>query len=83
MKTPVNAQTLRQHLTYNWWKYALVIILSALAVNLYYTVTAYRPPEEKKVDFYIYGLADETALNELYGGYPGGTNARHGGDERP
>ena len=64
MKTPINAQTLRQHLTYNWWKYALVIILSALAVNLYYTTSAYRPPEEKKVDFYIYGLADETALRQ-------------------
>ena len=40
MKTPINARTLRQHLTYSWWKYALVIALGAVAVNLYYTMTA-------------------------------------------
>ncbi len=62
MKTPVNAGTLRQHLTYSWWKYALMIILGTLAVNLLYTVTAYRSPAEKKVELYVYGLADEQKL---------------------
>ncbi len=64
MKTPINAQTLRQHLTYNWWKYALVIVLGTLAVNLYYTTSIYRPPEEKKVELYIYGMADESGLRQ-------------------
>lgn len=68
MKTPINAQTLRQHLTYNWWKYALVIVLGALAVNLYYTTSTYRPPEEKKVDLYIYGLADDAGLRQYMAG---------------
>ena len=63
MKTPVNSRTVRQHLTYSWWKYALLIILGALAVNLYFTVTAYHSPANKKIDLYIYGLADETGLN--------------------
>ena len=63
MKTPVNARTVRQHLTYSWWKYALLIILSALAVNLYYTVTAYRVPEDKKVLLYVYGITNEEPLN--------------------
>ncbi len=63
MKTPVNARTVRQHLTYSWWKYALLIILSALAVNLYYTVTAYRVPEDKKVILYVYGITNEEPLN--------------------
>ena len=64
MKTPVNATTLRQHLTYSWWKYALLIVLGTLAVNLYFTVSAYRSPPEKKIDFYIYGLGDEKGLQE-------------------
>ena len=63
MKTPVNAKSIRQHLTYAWWKYALVIILGAVAVNLYFTVTVYRPPEDKKVSLYLYGLGDEPGLN--------------------
>ena len=68
MKTPMNAQTLRQHLTYSWWKYALVIILGALAVNLYYTTSAYRAPESAKVELYIYGVGDEPALSEYVAG---------------
>ena len=63
MKTPVNSRTLRQHLTYSWWKYALMIIIGAFAVNMYYTVTTYRSPDEKKVNLYVYGLADETWLS--------------------
>ena len=63
MKTPVNRTTLQQHLTYSWWKYALLIVLGALAVNLYFTVTVYRPPESRKVLLYVYGLADEEGLN--------------------
>ncbi len=62
MKTPVNSRTLRQHLTYSWWKYALIIVLGAFAVNMYFTTTAYRTPNEKKVDMYVYGYADETSF---------------------
>ena len=65
MKTPVNSRTLRQHLTYSWWKYALVIIVGALLVNLYYSVTGYRSPENKKIDLYVYGYVQENALNPL------------------
>ena len=64
MKTPLNRDTLRQHLNYSWWKYALVIILGAVAVNLFFTVTAYRSPANKKVELYISGLADEAGLND-------------------
>ncbi len=68
MKTPINSRTLRQHLTYCWWKYALIIILGALAVNIYFTVTAYRPPDDKKVDLYISGYGDEQALSRYVAG---------------
>ena len=44
MKTPINARTLRQHLTYNWWKYLLIIAVAFGLVDLLYTVTAYRSP---------------------------------------
>ena len=63
MKTPVNRQTLSQHFRYSWWKYFLLVILAVFGVNLLYTVTAYRSPPEKVIDFYVYGYADTTALN--------------------
>ena len=63
MKTPVNGRTLRQHLTYSWWKYALLIVLGAVLVNLYYTVTVYRSPADKVIELYVYGYGDQTALD--------------------
>ena len=62
MKTPVNGQTLKQHLTYSWWKYALVIIIGALMANLYFTVSAYRSPPEKKIDVFVYGVCNESGF---------------------
>ena len=63
MKTPINAETLRHHLTYSWWKYVLVLIAGIFLVNLIFTVTAPRIPEDKRVDFYVYGLSDSESLN--------------------
>ena len=48
MKTPVNAASLKHHLTYNWWKYVLALLAGTMLVNLVFTVTAPRVPEEKK-----------------------------------
>jgi len=62
MKTPVNKETLRQHLHYSCWKYMVLIVAAVLGWNLIYTMTAYRPPAEKRVDFYVYsggGLQEE------------------------
>ena len=63
MKTPVTRETLRQHLTYSWWKYVLLAALSFFLIDLLYTTTAYRTPADKRVDFYIYGYANEEELN--------------------
>ena len=63
MKTPINAETLRHHFTYSRWKYVLVLIAGIFLVNLIFTVTAPRIPEDKRVDFYIYGLSDSESLN--------------------
>ena len=63
MKTPVNSRTLKNHFTYSWWKYLLVLVAGIFLVNLIFTVTAPRIPEDKKVEFYIYGLADDNALS--------------------
>ena len=63
MKTPINSETLKNHLTYSWWKYLAVLIAGTFLVNLLFTVTAPRIPENKKIEFYIYGLSDSESLN--------------------
>ena len=63
MKTPINRQTLRQHISYSWWKYALIIVLGTVLVNIYYTVTTYRSPAEKKIELYIYGYGNQDAID--------------------
>jgi len=62
LKTPLSLSSLKQHLTYNWWKYILVALLSFGLVDLLYSVTAYRAPAEKRVEFYVYGLCNSDAL---------------------
>lgn len=63
MKTPVNSRTLKHHITYSWWKYLLVILGGIFLVDLLFTVTTPRIPEEKKIEFYIYGLSNQEAVD--------------------
>lgn len=63
MKTPVNKSTLKQHFTYYWWLYLLVAVIAVLGVNLLYTVTAYRVPNDRKIRMIVYGLADQEGVD--------------------
>ncbi len=65
MKTPVTVQRLRQHFTYSWWKYALLAVCATLGWNLIYSATAYRPPQDKVVDLYVYGYSADEEM-EVY-----------------
>ena len=44
---------LKQHLVYDGWKYALVIALCWFGLDLLYTTTAYRSPQDKRIDVMI------------------------------
>lgn len=62
MKTPINSRTLKQHFAYSWWKYLLVALLAFGLVDLLYSVTAYRSPANKKIEFFVYGLMNQEKL---------------------
>ena len=64
MKTPVNSVTLKQHLTYHWWMYALSAVLAVLLTALVYQVTRPVVPDDKKVEFFVYGTIYENMLPE-------------------
>lgn len=63
MKTPVTKKTLIQHFTYSWWKYLLLVVLAVFGTDLIFTMTAYRSPADKVVQFYIFGYSDQEALD--------------------
>ncbi|MDD3410204.1 MAG: hypothetical protein PHY12_05270 [Eubacteriales bacterium] len=66
---PITKKRIRNHLQYSFWKYAILVIVALFGWNLIYTTTRYRPPEDKKVEFYVSGyagaLASQDRLQEL------------------
>lgn len=64
MKTPVTTQRLKDHFTYSWWKYALLLLLSFFGWNLIYSMTQPRVPEEKKVIVGLYGTGTDYHLDD-------------------
>ena len=64
IKTPVR---LRHHFQYNAWKYILLVVLSVFFVDLIYTMTAYRPPQDKRIDVYIQSAgADQNHIDAIF-----------------
>lgn len=57
MKTPLTKDRLRTHFAYHFWKYLLAIAASIFGWNLLYTTTAYRSPENLRIDLYIQNSA--------------------------
>ena len=64
LKTPITWTNIKKHMTYNWWKYILAIILVGFGVDMLFTVTRYVVPDEKKVEVYVYGYLAEDPFNE-------------------
>ena len=62
MKTPVTSGRLKQHFAYSWWKYLLIAVIGFGLVDFVYTVTAYRPPRDKKIGFYVYGYTNDEKM---------------------
>lgn len=65
MNKPITLAALKNHWHYSWWKYALVAVIAFFGIDLVFTMTAYRPPADKKIEMYICnGVADTEALQE-------------------
>lgn len=49
----MHSATLKNHWRYSWWKYALLAVISVMGVDMLFAMTAYRPPEERKIELYV------------------------------
>lgn len=61
----ITKKWLKNHFHYSWWKYLGVVAISIMGIDMLFTSTAYRPPEEKKLELYMCsGYTDSIALQE-------------------
>ena len=59
----ITKQRVVNHWHYGWWKYVLWAIATWIGIDLLFSMTAYRPPEEKKIQLYMCnGYADTERL---------------------
>lgn len=54
--TRITMARVRHHFSYGVWKYVLLAVLAIFGWDLIYNMTAYRPPNDKKLDVYIVTL---------------------------
>ena len=62
MKTPITREKLKHHITYSLWKYVLLAILAIFGWDIIYSMTAYQPPEEKKIIMGIFSYGDDSYI---------------------
>ncbi len=60
--TPLTKERLKTHITYSTWKYVLLVVAAVFGWNLLYTTTAYRSPQNLRIDVYI---KSSTASQEM------------------
>ncbi len=53
IRTPLTPGRIKNHFAYGYWKYLILILAAVFGWNLIYTTTEYRPPEDKRIDFYV------------------------------
>ena len=64
MKSRLNADVLKNHFTYNWWKYLMVLIIGIFGVDLLYALTEPRVPDDKKVEMIVIGASLDQDFSE-------------------
>lgn len=52
-KQRITKKWLKNHISYSWWKYLLLAVMCVFSIDMLFSMTAYRAPEEKKVEVYI------------------------------
>lgn len=67
ISTPITKAKLKTHFAYGSWKYLVIVLGSIFLWNIAYTTTAYRSPENKRVDVYLQSAtATEEKVNAFF-----------------
>ena len=61
----ITKERLKNHWHYCWWRYVIFGVLALFFVDILFVMTAYRSPEERKIEVYMCnGYANAAALQE-------------------
>lgn len=66
IKTPINKETISQHMHYSRWKYFLILAAALVGWGVLYTVTAYRSPQDKRIDLYVMSNTSSTEMVDQF-----------------
>ena len=64
MKSKSGTSALKTHLTYNWWKYLIAVIVGIFGVDLLYTVTEPRVPDSARLEIIVNGYMLRSGFDE-------------------
>lgn len=64
MKSEPKISLLKNHFAYNWWKYLLAVIIGVFGVDLLYTVTEPRIPDNQKIEMIVCGASLDQDFSE-------------------
>ena len=64
----LSRKSIANYWMYSWWKYLALVVVCVMGVDVLFTMTAYRVPEDKKVEVFILnGYVDADRLyNDLW-----------------
>ncbi len=63
MKSVLNADKLKNHFIYSWWKYLIVLIAGTLGINFLYVVSEPRVPDNQKLEVIVCGSSLDLDFN--------------------
>ena len=59
----LNLDKLKNHFTYSWWKYLIVLVVGLFGMDLLYTVTEPRVPDDQRIEVIVCGTSLEQDFN--------------------
>ncbi len=66
LSTPLTGERVKTHFTYSSWKYVVMCLGAIFAWSLIYTQTAYRSPQNKRIDVYIKSGTASTEVADAF-----------------
>ena len=66
ISTPLTKERIKHHLAYSSWKYLLVVVGVIMGWSLIYTTTAYRSPQNKRIDVYVQSVTTTPEIMDAF-----------------
>ena len=66
IRTPIDKDHIRSHMTYHGWKFVALLVLGIAGWALLFQMTAYRSPQDKRIDVYFSSSSASTEMCDAF-----------------